>query len=298
MLNRILIVVDQDQDNLLALNRASYLAEVTDAHFEFLLCTNRPELHGHGVLTEEEVEAKLFLAEKEKLDELTKPLTNYGYDIESKVIFHKPVLGGLVDRIVEYQADLVIKTSDYRPSINRSLFTYLDWQMIRQCPKPLLLTKHCIWPEQPRIAVAVDPMHENDKPANLDQKLIEEGKKWQQMTNGSLELVHACDSGTVSTAVATQEETEERHEAALYKLADQYQIPHNNVHQLIGSMAFELTNYVIDNNIVLLVMGALSRSLLDRWILGNSAEKLLDKLSCDLLIVKPGEPNLAKELGQ
>jgi nucleotide-binding universal stress UspA family protein len=37
----------------------------------------------------------------------------------------------------------------------------------------------------------------------------------------------------------------------------------------------------------IVVMGAVSRSGLRRWILGNTAEGVLDHLSCDLLIVKP-----------
>ncbi len=35
------------------------------------------------------------------------------------------------------------------------------------------------------------------------------------------------------------------------------------------------------------VMGAVSRSRLDRMLIGNTAEKVLDKLECDVLIVKP-----------
>jgi hypothetical protein len=34
-------------------------------------------------------------------------------------------------------------------------------------------------------------------------------------------------------------------------------------------------------------MGALSRRVLDRLIVGSTAEAVLDKLACDVLIVKP-----------
>jgi universal stress protein E len=36
-----------------------------------------------------------------------------------------------------------------------------------------------------------------------------------------------------------------------------------------------------------MVMGAVSRSGLDRIFLGSTAERVLDRLPCDLLIVKP-----------
>ena len=37
----------------------------------------------------------------------------------------------------------------------------------------------------------------------------------------------------------------------------------------------------------IVVMGAVSRSGLKRLFIGNTAEQLLDRLACDLLIVKP-----------
>ena len=49
--------------------------------------------------------------------------------------------------------------------------------------------------------------------------------------------------------------------------------------------AIEQAADAIGSNIV--VMGAISRSGLKRVVLGNTAEKLLDHLPCDVLIVKP-----------
>jgi len=40
-------------------------------------------------------------------------------------------------------------------------------------------------------------------------------------------------------------------------------------------------------NIDVMVMGAVSRRGLDRIFLGSTAERVLDRLPCDLLIVKP-----------
>jgi universal stress protein E len=39
----------------------------------------------------------------------------------------------------------------------------------------------------------------------------------------------------------------------------------------------------------IVVMGAISRSGLKRWFIGNTAERTLDLLSCDVLIVKPAQ---------
>jgi hypothetical protein len=37
----------------------------------------------------------------------------------------------------------------------------------------------------------------------------------------------------------------------------------------------------------MVIMGAVSRSGLKRLLIGNTAERVLDQLSCDILVVKP-----------
>jgi universal stress protein E len=46
----------------------------------------------------------------------------------------------------------------------------------------------------------------------------------------------------------------------------------------------------------LVVMGALSRSGLKRIFIGNTAERILDSLDCDVLVVKP--PGFAGKLNR
>jgi universal stress protein E len=40
-------------------------------------------------------------------------------------------------------------------------------------------------------------------------------------------------------------------------------------------------------NVSVVVMGAVSRSRLDRILIGNTAEKVMDKLTCNVLVIKP-----------
>jgi len=39
----------------------------------------------------------------------------------------------------------------------------------------------------------------------------------------------------------------------------------------------------------LVVMGAVSRSRLQEIFLGSTAERVLDRITCDVLVVKPGD---------
>ena len=46
----------------------------------------------------------------------------------------------------------------------------------------------------------------------------------------------------------------------------------------------------------LVVMGAIPRSGFKRLLIGNTAERVLDRLSCDVLVIKPG--HLVKRISQ
>ena len=46
----------------------------------------------------------------------------------------------------------------------------------------------------------------------------------------------------------------------------------------------ELTSLL---NVSVIVMGAISRSRFDRMLIGNTAERVMDKLECDVLVIKP-----------
>jgi universal stress protein E len=55
----------------------------------------------------------------------------------------------------------------------------------------------------------------------------------------------------------------------------------------MGRVSDELASVVKRINAAIVVMGAVSRSGLRRVFIGNTAERLLDDLNCDLLVVKP-----------
>ena len=79
-------------------------------------------------------------------------------------------------------------------------------------------------------------------------------------------------------------------EAMLDALAKTNNIDAKHTHQLPGDTKELLPAFARTHGADLVVMGALARWGLKRSILGSTAEKVLDHLPCDILIVrKPGD---------
>jgi universal stress protein E len=146
---------------------------------------------------------------------------------------------------------------------------------------------------------AVDPFHRHARPANLDARLLQAGGDLARLLHGSLHVFHAY-MPLVSVApmamaaaplVMMPPEVEEAHTEqvtrVIGKLADKAGIPRTRCHIRMGEVADELSAFARRSSTAVVVMGAVSRTAIRRLFIGNAAERALDRLNCDVLIVKP-----------
>jgi universal stress protein E len=161
----------------------------------------------------------------------------------------------------------------------------------------LLLVKSGRPYRKPAIIAAVDPFHA--RPADLDMRLLAAGGTLARLLHGSLHVFHAymplvsVTTMPLSTArlVTLPPEAEEAHgrqiARVIDKLADTAGIPRARRHVCMGDVSGKLRGAISDTHAGLVVMGAVSRSGLARLFVGSTAERVLDKLDCDVLVVKP-----------
>jgi universal stress protein E len=73
----------------------------------------------------------------------------------------------------------------------------------------------------------------------------------------------------------------------LQKLADRHSIPAGNILLREGDAALDLPTMARSKDADIVVMGAISRGTLERLVIGSTAERVMDRLDCDVLVVKP-----------
>jgi universal stress protein E len=171
-----------------------------------------------------------------------------------------------------------------------------DWELLRNSPVPLLLVKRSNPYRHADVLIAVDPCHAHSKPAQLDAEVLGAGAQIAATLKGKLHAVHAYApvviggaASSVSASVATRLDgiAASRARAEFHRLLENSPVAQNRRY-LVGDFPTAAIDGVarrIHADIV--VLGALSRSGLKRLFIGNTAEQLLDRLPCDLLIVKP-----------
>ncbi len=203
----------------------------------------------------------------------------------------------------ESSPDLVVKDTHYHSVIRRTVLTNTDWNLIRTCPAPLLLAKPGPWSERPRFLAALDPGHSNDKPAALDHLILDAALILARGLGGDVHAVHAFFPAAVLAASVTMagvplvsgvtaaeiiEAERERVAGVLAGIVEAHALAAGAVH-LEQGVATEVLPRVAEGIAAdVLVMGAVSRSRVQELFVGSTAERVLDRIGCDVLVMKPG----------
>ena len=304
-IKQILAIVDPTMSSQPCVAKAARLAIATGASLELFICDFASDLRPSRFVAPQIYETALAQRRTEldaKLETLAEPLRKQGLRVLTAVAFEESLHSGIIDKVLSTHPDIVFKDTHFHGPIRRALFTNTDWHLIRECPAPLMLTKPAVWRSLVKISAALDPGHVDDKPATLDRELLANTQYLASALRGEVAAVHVFNSlpvlasmapigVTTGTAVYADGELlhalRAKHERDFKELLDLYPAFAGHADVLDGPPAAVLADYVCDKEIDVMVMGAIARRALQRLLVGSTAERLLDRLPCDVLIVKP-----------
>jgi universal stress protein E len=179
------------------------------------------------------------------------------------------------------------------------LLRFNDWELLRRSALPVLLVKSSQAWEAPAVLAAIDPQHLFSKPAKLDTGILDHAAAIAGALGGSLHAVHAFMPGVVDfgsldltqedLAKKIEEAAQSKAQTGFYRALEGSDIPTAQRHLLEGPATDVIPTAAKKLKARLVVMGAISRSGIKRLLLGNTAERVLDSLTCDVLVVKPAD---------
>ncbi len=287
--NKILIAVDPELDNSSIIEKTLFIAKVSRAKIELVYCEYVHYLEDGYFY--EPVVAKSLREEHSavnaaKAEVMAETLRAAGLSVQVVGLWGSPPHQALVDYIQQSQPSLVIKSTSHHNRVARLFLANDDWELVRHCPTALLLVKGKAWSQPPTFIAAVDPNHLRDKPASLDAKLISHALEWRDRFAGDAHVYHYEWVPPLSGLYALQ--VDRVAEASkLTALGEAHGIKADKCHWTDELIEDSLPALCDSLDAAAVVMGALSRSAIDRVLIGSTAERLLDRLSCDVLVVKP-----------
>jgi universal stress protein E len=313
-ISQILCVIDPTADAQPAMQRAAWLAGKTGAELELFICYYNEYLSGERLFDSpslEKARQEIISGHEKRLETLAEPLRNSGLVVKITAVWDHPLYEGIVRHAAAVGADIVFKDTHHHSAVARALLTNTDWNLIRSTAAPLWLVKPRDIPENPVFVAAVDPLHEHDKPAELDDEILELGKSLAAAAGAGLRAFHSYDprmaiAGATANAYIPVsipfEELEEQviadHKKRFNEIAEKHKIDADDAHLVPGLIHEELPEYCRNTDAAIVIMGAVSRNRLQRLFIGATAERTLEHLPCDLLIVKPNWFRIPDEIAK
>lgn len=297
-LKKLLVIVDPDNDKDFVIERAILIA----FHYrsEVLLLMNKPNVLPQEAGGPQSLAARFFSSQKKLFTEhyeaqlaaLKDRFEGQGIETETCFSTDKNSANLFLRKIREYQPDMVLKSIQKQGTLSRILITNADWRLVKNCPAPLLLVKAQPWAIDGAVMAAVDPLHAKAQQNQLDHLLLSTVTSLADSLQLNRRVFH-CYFPDISTMFPKALDAEqyvrqvrEVHWEKVRELISKHAISEDDVIMTRGDLVRTLAKAVRRDRTNILVLGALSRNVVEHAIVGSTAEKILYDTPCDILIMK------------
>lgn len=227
-------------------------------------------------------------------------LREQGLDADAKVVTGTPFIE-VIREVMRGGYDLVMKDSESRGRL-KSMFSLgsNDMHLLRKCPCPVWVVRPSRRVKFTRILAAVDPDPFNEERDGLNLKIMELAVSIARSENAKLIIVHAWGLASESLMRARSlvsetdieaylNETHVMHRKRLKELVSRFDLAgiEYETHLLKGEAWKIIPELEKATKADLVVMGTVGRTGLQGLIMGNTAEGILNAISCSVLAVKP-----------
>jgi len=195
--------------------------------------------------------------------------------------------------------DLVIKDSRTIEGISERLLGSSDMHLLRKCPCPVWIERPEKAPGYRTILAAVDP--ETPEGHDCGKKVLTMAASMAQRDNAQLVVVHAWHlygesalKNGFSRVSKTElqlllQDAELKHQAMLKSLIKECELDEAacDIHVVKGSASETIRELSEQRQADLIVMGTVGRCGIPGFIIGNTAETVLQTTAASILAVKP-----------
>lgn len=293
MNKKILVAIHSGFIDTPAIQRALALASATDVDimlYSAVFDEYIPNLYVNADEIEK-MQQSILDSEIVKLEKIKSRLEHVAKSVVIEAQWKPSVVDGIKNAAEQFNADLIIVSSTRHETVTRLFLSNTDWEILRHVSMPILFAHHHADKPYKKVITAVEPAHGSNEPTKLEERMIAIGKWICETFNGELHLAHAYPSQLTVTSmdymipVELNEKLKQVHEDDLYQLASENNINKQNTHFLEDYPRIAIPKLADDIDSDLVIMGIVSRSIIDRFMIGSTAEYLLDHLECDVLTV-------------
>jgi nucleotide-binding universal stress UspA family protein len=222
-----------------------------------------------------------------------------GLQVETKLLIGRPATV-LIEEVLRSNHDLVMRSHARDLTAPAATpFGVVDMELLRKCPCPVLLVRQGPPVAKPRIACAVDVSSEDTDARSLNAKIVESALLLADSLESELPVLFHAWVPFAERVVRLHtkrdqfasyvEDARQRAVSALSRIAGSFEGRFDQGGMVLrrGEPEEVIPEFVVSEGIDVLVMGTVARGGISGLLIGNTAERVLRKLPCSVLTVKP-----------
>jgi universal stress protein E len=300
-LRRILVAIkDPGAGSLRGVAKAAQLAKASGARLELFHGLTLP-VYVEPFVPAEFAPARVLAREKsarrKQLERIAGRLRRRGVRTSVAVAADFPAHEAIIRRASKAGADLIVVEAHAGRRFMASILQLTDWELLRHSRVPVLIVKGARRYRRPVLLAAVDPMHAFAKPGRLDGEILAAAATLRAALGGKLHVLHAyrplplaaASENYLSPRIAAElmERTEAAARKSFARLLRDARLEASCGHLVAQEPFAAIKRLASTTHASIVVMGTISRSGIKRLLIGNTAERALNEIDCDILVVKP-----------
>ena len=286
MFKNILVVARGAHPDQPAIQRALLCAS-PGARVVILDLVHEPVLDGYlgNTVIYEPLRARVVAERRDAVEALASGITKRGFEAFGQAVWEYPLDEAVVKHARAERSDLVVLA----PEMAAHGLTPTEWRLVTRCAAPALIASGPAKKAYRKIVAAVDPFHVHSKPVELDRSILDCARRVAEGGAAEIAVVHCYTSPEFfgdDIAGAAIAEGGVRREA-LERLVTEAGMPKSAARLVGGAAPHMLLRQMAERGDAdLIVMGALARGRFEEWLIGSTAERVLNGSVADVLTVK------------
>ena len=271
-----------------AIDNGFWLAKQNSARLVFFNALEMPEYARFVAEKEGDIGSTLIAESKERLAALVHRAKAEDIDADYVVAFGKSWVE-LIRQVLKQQHDLVIAGTRQRGAAANVLFGSTGMKLLRKCPCPVWITK-------PQENQHITSVLVADDLSPISDLVLQLGVSMAGMHESQLYVLHVLELGLGRREWDSYKIRKRARAEATQKLDDQLvRVGAANLTKppridiVVDAADTAIIRRIEQCEIDLLAMGTVARGGIAGVLTGNTAERLLPRIPCSLLAVKPDD---------
>jgi len=279
---RLFVIVDPTAEHQMGLVKALLIAKLGDCHLHACLCVYEDIEQAGPYASRKEFKRHMLAQADARLEQWLQPCKLSDVSYSSEVIWNSNWVEGLVRAVQKSNCDLVIKSSYQHSPARRFFSTTSDFYLMRHCACPILFTHQAQEWQSDRILACLDLAADDPRHARLNHDIMRNALAFADIVGMDLYIACAFQGvlGGAQLGLAAH-----RDGITPAQVGEYYGLAADRVILRQGDTVEALRGVCSEIDPGIVFIGSLARTGIKGKLIGNTAEKLLDIVSGDLLVV-------------